>query len=251
MRKHKDVRLVTTSAQVDKLLCKPNFNHHIIYDEGFAAIQLRKMTVLLDKPRYIGMCILDLSKLVMYRYHYEYIMERYPGAKLLFTDTDSFCYWIPTKSDLYSDMKQDGHHFDFSNYPVDSELFDDDVNHLVPGKMKDEMAGEIIVEFIGLRAKMYSILTLDGYNKKTAKGVISEVKNRQISHNDFKICLFEQKVMSHKGTTITTNEHLIFTVDVRKTSLSPFNDKKHITRVSDKEDNETFVCHSFGHLNTL
>ena len=248
VRRHKDIRLATTPTQADKLLSKASYSHHVIYEENFAAIELQKTTVILDKPRYIGACVLDLSKLIMYRFHYEYLMPRYPEAKLLFTDTDSFCYWIPSKTDLYQDMKQHGAGwFDFSNYPIDSDLFDNDVNHLIPGRFKDEMAGEIITEFVGLRAKMYSILTLNGFNKKTAKGVISEVKNMQIRHNDFKTCLFEEKVFTHTGAKIASNRHQLSTVNITKKTLSPYNDKRWIEKQSDK----TYRCHSFGHLDTL
>lgn len=248
MRRRRDIRLATTPAQADKLLRKSTYAQHHIYEENFAAIQLKKTSIVLNKPRYIGACILDLSKLVMYRFHYEYMMVRYKGAQLLFSDTDSFCYWIPSKSDIYVDMKREGDvWFDFSNYPIDHHLFDGDANKLVPGLMKDEMPSEIIVEFVGLRSKMYSILTHSGFNKKTAKGVISEVKNQQIRHNDFKSCLFDQKVFQHTGMKIASHRQHLYTVCVSKKTLSPFNDKRWIERVGEK----VYKCHSFGHLDTV
>ena len=97
------MRIARKAVKVRKMVAKPQYKQHVIYDENMVAIQLKKTVVNLNKPRYIGMCILDLSKLVMYRYHYDYIMPKYPGTKLLFTDTDSFCYWIPTKTNLYDD----------------------------------------------------------------------------------------------------------------------------------------------------
>ena len=206
------------------------------------AIQLKKTVVNLNKPRYIGMCILDLSKLVMYRYHYEFIMPKYPGTKLLFTDTDSFCYWIPSKTDIYADFQGNQEWFDFSNYAIDHPNFDSDVNHLVPGKMKDETEGIPIIEFVGLRAKMYSIKALDAENDKMrAKGVIKAVTKMQITHDDFKTSLFEKKQFMHTGTKILQVKHQLYTADVRKVSLSPFNDKKWITR-----DGDNFISHSFG-----
>ena len=206
------------------------------------AIQLKKTVVKLNKPRYIGMCILDLSKLVMYRFHYEFIMPKYPGAKLLFTDTDSFCYWIPSKTDVYADFKGNQGWFDFSNYEIDHPNFDYDVNNLVPGKMKDEMAGIPIIEFVGLRAKMYSIKTLVvEKDKMTAKGVIKAVTEHQITHENFKTSLFEKKQFMHTGSKILQVKHQLYTADVTKVSLSPFNDKKWITREGDN-----FTSHSFG-----
>merc|ERR1711936_1484511 len=87
--------------------------------------------------RYIGMCVLDISKLIMYEFHYDFIMKKYPGMKLLFTDTDSFCYWIPSETNVYNDIKGNEKRFDFSNYFLDHPNFDNDVNHLRPGMMKD------------------------------------------------------------------------------------------------------------------
>ena len=205
------------------------------------AIQLKKTVVNLNKPRYIGMCILDLSKLVMYRYHYEFIMPKYPGTKLLFTDTDSLCYHIPSK-DIYADFQGNQDWFDFSNYDVNHPNFDSDVNYLVPGKMKDETEGIPIIEFVGLRAKMYSIKTpAVKMDKMRAKGVIKAVTKKQITHEDFKTSLFEKKQFMHTGTKIMQKKHQLYTADIRKVSLSPFNDKKWITR-----DGDNFISHSFG-----
>lgn len=183
---------------------------------------------------------MDLSKLVMYDYHYNYMLPTFPGAKLLFTDTDSLCYWIPTEKDLYQEIKGDPR-FDFSNYPIDHPNYDD-TNHLVPGKMKDEMEGELILEFVGLRAKMYSILNYNGKNKKTAKGVIKSVKKAQITHSDFKTSLFDRVSFVHSGTKIINKRHELFTANVSKVTLAPFNDKKWVTR-----DKNEFIALSHGH----
>ena len=188
------------------------------------------------------MCILDLSKLVMYRYHYEFIMPKYPGAKLLFTDTDSLCYHIPSKTDIYADFQGNQDWFDFSNYDIDHPNFDSDVNYLVPGKMKDETSGIPIIEFVGLRAKMYSIKTpVVKKDKMRAKGVIKAVTKEQITHEDFKTSLFKKKQFMHTGSRILQVKHQLYTADVTKVTLSPFNDKKWITR-----DGDNFISHSFG-----
>ena len=168
------------------------------------------------------------------------MLPTFPGSKLLFTDTDSFCYWIPTEEDLYKKIKGNTL-FDFSNYPIDHPNFDDS-NNLVPGKMKDEMGGELILEFCGLRSKMYSILNYSGDNKKTAKGVITQVKEGQISHEDFKRSLYQRKSFVHIGTKIINENHKIYTADVAKVTLAPFNDKKFITRNGDE-----FIALSHGH----
>ena len=111
----------------------------------------QKETLKLDRPTYVGMCILDLSKTLLYDFHYDYIKKRYNNkAKLLFTDTDSLCYEIETQ-DIYEELWQDRNLFDNSDYPKDSKFFDS-TNKKVIGKFKDEAAGMPIVEFIGLRS---------------------------------------------------------------------------------------------------
>ena len=123
VRKYKEVHIVTEERRAQRILNKPTVKQWKIYNESLAAIQLQRDNIELNKPRYIGMTILNLSKLVMYDYHYKFILPKYPQAKLLFTDTDSFCYWIPTDSNIYKDI-QGNEWFDFSNYPQDHENFD-------------------------------------------------------------------------------------------------------------------------------
>ena len=157
-----------TETRMKKLTARPTAKHLKIYGEDLVAVQLKRPIVELNKPRYIGMCILDISKIVMYNFHYDFIMKQYPQAKLLFTDTDSFCYHIPTEENLYEGIKKRYDWFDFSNYSEDHPNHDKR-NKQVPGKFKDEMKGRLIEEFVGLRAKMYSIKTCDGETKKTGK----------------------------------------------------------------------------------
>jgi hypothetical protein len=244
VRKYKEVQIVTEERRAQRILNKPTVKQWKIYEENLAAIQLQRENVELNKPRYIGMTILNLSKLVMYDYHYKYIMPRYPQAKLLFTDTDSFCYWIPTDSNIYKDI-QGNEWFDFSNYPQDHPNFDVS-KKLKPGYFKDEMGGNPIEEFIGLRSKMYSILASNGNTKKTAKGVSRRVKDEVITHQDYKETLFKKKTMKHLQTRILQKEHELFTSEVVKSSLSPFNDKKWVER-----DGDTFISYSYGHYKVL
>ena len=104
----------------------------------------------------------------MYEFHYKHIKKNF-DAKLLFTDTDSLVYEIKTE-DVYEDFYQDKNLFDFSDYPLDSKFFDP-VNKKVIGKMKDEFKGKIISEFIGLKSKMYSLISVDDEENTKAKGV--------------------------------------------------------------------------------
>ncbi|CAH3040626.1 unnamed protein product, partial [Porites lobata] len=161
-------------------------------EEYFVGLEAKRTSIKLDKPIYTGFTVLELSKLHMYDFHYNHMMEKYgpERAKLLFTDTDSLTYHI-TAEDLYQDMKEDQHLYDTSNYSKDHFLFSE-VNKKVIGKFKDETGGLPIVEWIGLRAKMYSMMTDDGKEKKTGKGIKKSVLKKEIRHQDFKDCLMEK-----------------------------------------------------------
>jgi hypothetical protein len=98
VEKHIDVRLVTDKAKLNKLVAKPNFDRNVIFGENLVATHMKKTRVLYNKPIYLGMCILELSKTLMYRFHYDYIKPKYGDkARLLMTDTDSLVYEIQTR----------------------------------------------------------------------------------------------------------------------------------------------------------
>ena len=150
---------------------------HKIFDNILVAILKSKLSLKLNKPAYIGMCILvlELSKVLMCEFHCDYMKNKYDNkSKLLFTDTDSLMYEIKTE-DVYEYFSSDKEMFDFSNYSPKPKYYDNS-NKLVIGKIKDETGGVAIEEFVGLKPKMYSFL-VDNSEHKKAKGV-----NR--SHND-------------------------------------------------------------------
>lgn len=168
------------------------------------------------------------------------MMKQYgpKGAKLLFTDTDSLTYLINTQ-DAYQDMKKNQELYDTSNYCKDHFLFSNE-NKKVIGKFKDETGGLPIVEWVGLRAKMYSILTEDGKEKKTGKGIKRSVLKKDIKHQQFKDCLFKQREYQHSMMNFRSECHQIYTIKQFKKSLSPFDDKRYIL-----EDGYTTRAH--GH----
>ena len=171
------------------------------------------------------MCILDMSKTLMYDFHYNYIRQNYNSkAKLLFTDTDSLCYEIET-GDAYADFWKDEEIFDNSDYPQDSQFFDS-TNKKVIGKFKDKAAGMPIVEFIGLRSKMYSYVKDNGKNEKTAKGVRKYVIKKNITHENYKDCLLNGKQILHSMRTIRSDHHQIGSYQLNKISLSCFDDRR-------------------------
>ena len=176
IRNRVDIKLVNDKKQAEKLSAKHNFNHCNIFSEDLVAIHMKKTKLVFNKPVYLGMCILDLSKTLMYDFHYNYIKRKYGNkAKLLLTDTDSTMYEIETE-DFYKDISKDvKYRFDTSNYPSDHPSgIPSGLNKKVLGMFKDEAAGEVIDEFVGLRAKLYS------YKMKRVKKAknVRELKNQ-------------------------------------------------------------------------
>ena len=186
IRKRVHVRLVTDQKKLSKLASKPTFVNSKIFSEDFVAVHKIKEILTLDRPACVGMCILDLSKTLMYDFHYNYVKSRYNNkAKLLFTDTDSLCYEIETK-DIYKELWEDKQLFDNSDYPKDSLYFSVE-NKNVIGKFKDEAAGMPIREFIGLRSKMYSYVKDSGKMKRLLR-VSENMLSKRISHmTDWKL----------------------------------------------------------------
>ena len=142
---------MNNEKQVEKLSAKPNFDHCNIFSEELVAIHMKKTKLVFNKPVYLGMCILDLSKTLMYDFHYNYIKQKYGDkAKLLFTDTGSLMYEIETE-DFYKDVSLDvKRRFDTSDYPPDHPSgIPSRFNKKVLGMFKDEAGGKVIDEFVG------------------------------------------------------------------------------------------------------
>jgi hypothetical protein len=239
MRKRRDIRLVDNQISAERYLAKPNLEGFTIVNPAITMVELTQTKIKWLKPSYLGFCILDLSKLHMYDFHYNKIRERYGNnAKLLFTDTDSLCYHITTK-DVYSDMLRDSHLYDTSDYPKDNKLFSLQ-NCKRVGVFKDECNGVPIQEFVGLRAKLYSIAIKDSKSKATAKGVKRGYAVKNLKHEMYRDCLFEEKETSATFYTIQSVNHVISTRKVCKDSLSCYDDKRYLL----KDTTDTL---SYGH----
>ena len=227
IRKRVDVRLVTDEKKLLKLTSKPSYISNKIFNENLVAVHKIKERLTLNKPAYLGMCILDISKTLMYNYHYNYIKAKYGDkAKLLFTDTDSLMYEIETK-DVYKDFWKDKDRFDNSHYPESSPFFDK-TNKKVIGKFKDEAAGIPIIEFVGLRSKMYSYIKDDYKGVKTAKGIKKNIIKNNITHDNYKSTLLNNDQMYHKMKTIRSENHELSSYEINKVSLSSFDDKRNL-----------------------
>ena len=232
IRNRVDVKLVNTEEKLRKLVAKPNLKGPPkIFSENLVSVHMKKTSLTMNKPVYLGMCILDLSKTIMYDFHYNYIKSKYGNkAKLLFSDTDSLMYEIETE-DFYKDISGDvKNKFDTSDYPENHPSgIPTGENKKVLGKMKDEAAGKIIKEFVGLRAKLYSYKMYEGEKEiKKCKGIKKQVVESSISHEDYKTCLLTGKEQLRKQNILRSYSHEVYTEEVNKVALSALDDKRYI-----------------------
>ena len=170
IRKHRDIKLVIIDKKRNKLVSEPNYHMINYISEDLSIIEMNKMRVKMNKPIYLELSILDISKILMYEFWYDYMKPKYGNrVKLCYMDTDSFIMSIKT-NDFYKDIPIDvDKRFDTSNYEKNRPL-STGKNKKVTGLMKDELGGKIITEFVTLRPKTYSYSTDDGKEDKKAKG---------------------------------------------------------------------------------
>ena len=230
IRSRVNVTLVNSREKAKKLTAKPNFKKCTIFSQSLCAIHMGKTQIYFNKPVYLGMCILDLSKTLMYDFHYNYIKSKYNDkAKLLFTDTDSLAYEIQTE-DFYRDISPDVQAmFDTSNFNSKGHPSGIAVgkNKKVVGMFKDEVGGKIIEEFVGLRAKLYSYKMFESKKEaKKCKGVKQKVVEKTITFDDYKRCLFSGERQYRQMMTFRSRKHEIFTEEINKVALSADDDKR-------------------------
>ena len=229
IRKRQNIILIDNRAKALKLSSRPNFDRATIFDRNLIAIHMKKTKVYFNKPVYVGQAILDLSKTLMFDFHYNYIQKKYSykRAKLLFTDTDSLMYEIDT-DDFYKDISEDIRtKFDTSDYPPDHESgILTGVNKKVIGMFKDEVAGQQITHFVGLRPKLYTFKVEDSNTTKKCKGIKKAVVKKQIDFDDYVQCLFSGKKQMRSMNIIKSENHEMYSKEVNKVALSNEDDKR-------------------------
>ena len=234
IRNRVNVKLVNAGEQFKKLAAKPNYDSRKIFNENLVSVHMKKTSLTMNKPVYLGMSILDLSKIVMFDFHYKYIKPKYGDkAKLLFTDTDSFLYEIQTE-DFYKDISGDvKDRFDTSDYPEGHPSgIPTGINKKVLGMFKDEAAGKVIKEFVGLRAKLYSYKMDEGKENKRCKGIKKAVVEKSITHEDYLKCLETGKEQLRRQNIIRSYEHVLYTEEINKIALSASDDKRYLLKDS-------------------
>ena len=225
IRKHRDIKLVTTDKK-SKLVSEPNFHTINLIFEDLSIIEIKKTKVKMNKPIYLGLSILEISKTLMYEFWYDYMKPKYnDNAKSCYMDTDSFVMNIKT-NDFYEDIANDiENRFDTSNYEVNRPL-PTGKNKKVIGLMKHELGGKIIMKFVTLRLKTYSFLTDDGKEDKKAKGTKKCIIKKIIKFNDYKKCLLNDEVILKSQQRFISKKHDGYTENVNKIALSNNDDKR-------------------------
>ena len=226
IRKHRDIKLVTTDKKRSKLVSEPNYHTINLISEDLSIIEMKKTKVKMNKPIYLGLSILEISKTLMYEFWYDYMKPKYNNdVKLCYMDTDSFIMNVKT-NDFYKDIANDvENRFDTSNYEVNRPLPTGN-NKKIIGLMKDELGGKIITEFVTLRPKTYSFLTDDGKEDKKAKGTKKYVIKKTIKFNDYKKCLLNDEVMFKPQQRFISKKHDVYTENINKIALSNNDDKR-------------------------
>lgn len=240
--KRKDIKLLTHWENIEQklgasnLINRPNFHSSSIFSENLVAIQMNRVQIALNKPIYVGFSVLELSKALMYDFHYKYIIPKYKeNVELLYTDTDSLIYEIKT-DDFYKDIKPDiDSRFDTSDFLPQNVYEIPLKNKKVLGMFKDECNGKIISEFIGLKAKTYCfLLEEDNELTKKLKGVKRSVVSKHISFDDYKNCLNHNEKIVRSQLNFISIKHNLYTQLSNKLALTNDDDKRFVIPHSNK-----------------
>ena len=196
-------------------MSEPNYHTMKLIEENLSIIEMKRVKVKMNKPIYLGLCILEISKIIMYEFWYDYVKNKYGNkARLCFMDPDSFVINIKT-NDFYEDISQDvNERFDTSNYTFDRPL-PKGINKKVIGLMKDELGGGIITEFVALRPEL-----------KKAKGTKKCVVKKMLRFSDYKKCLFSNEPMLKSQQRFKSENYEVYTENINKIALSSNHDKR-------------------------
>ena len=220
VRKHRDIKLVTNEEKRIKLVSELSYHIAKQFSQKLLAIEMKKTKVKMNKPVYLGMSILDITKTLMYEFSYDYVKTKYKEkAKLCYTYTDSFVIHIFTE-DFFEDINNDVERwFDTSNYDKnDKRPLQIGVNKKVIGMFKDELGRKIIKEFCALRAKTYAYLMDDDIEKKKAKETKKFIIKRRL--------MFENYKDSSSSSHIILRSQRKYIEEVNKIAVNSNDDKR-------------------------
>ena len=250
-----NVKLINNNPEkLLKLIKQPNFQNAYQISNRLALVESKPIKTIFNKPIYMGAVILETSKLHMHEFWYDHLKEKCNDKiQLIYTDTDSFVIEVET-DDIYKDMYEDGHLYDFSDYPKDHPNFNLN-NKKVYVIFKDDLNGKIIPEFTADKPKMYSYEYIDNYldmlkncehneyksikskihsneyidnctilNKNKLKGIKISV---DLKHNEYKRSLHKEELIYKNFYNLQLNKQKIYLDENNKMSLNPFDSKSH------------------------
>ena len=224
LRKRSKITFVSSPQQAEIFAQRATFKSFQIIKRDLVSVSFKNSSVVWNKPTPVGAAILDLSKISLYKFHYEEMVPPYWSSqlKVVYKDTDSLLYLIET-ADHYNDMASFKHLLDLSDYPQDHFLHDP-TNKKVPVTMTDELQGKALREVVCLRSKLYSIDYVGGL-KQSAKGVQKSVK-KTLNHEVFRQCLFSQDKVVRPMTQLRSHCHQIVVNEIDKVAVSSFDGKR-------------------------
>ena len=199
VRKYRDIKLVSSERRRNYLVLKPNYYTTKFFTENALAIEMEKTQITMNKPDYLSLSILDLSKTAMYKFWYDYIKAKYGEKANCVIWTQIFPYFIAhiKTEDIYQEISEDVEkRFDTSNYEIDRPL-PIGKNKKVIGIMNDKLVGQIMKKFVGLRPKTYSYLKENKREEnKRAKVTKKCVVKRKLQFEDYKKCLKSSQIIN-------------------------------------------------------
>ena len=237
VRGHRDVRLVINDKKRSILASEPNYHStkHISVD--LLIMEVKKRGIYMNKPIYLGQVILDIGKMLLYEFWYDYLIPKYDDKiKLCYMGTDSFIIYVETEDFFKYISNHVNKWFDTSNYSKDiNRPLEKGKNKKVIGKFKDELGGLIMSKFCALRSKAYAFL-IDGFNdidyekhniiNKKAKGTKKCVIKNKITFNDYVNVLFSGINLLRSQYSFRRRFHEIYTEKINKIALSSNDDKR-------------------------
>ena len=224
IRKRSNIRLLNSEEKARKMVCRPNFRHLNIFSENLAAVHLQKTKLVFDKPVYVGASILDLSKTLMYKFHYLYAKEKWKDLKLT-----QIIFSIKSEQKTFSRISQKMWKQRITEAIIRQIILLGITmyNRSNVITMYNRSDYPNIVKFAGLRPKLYS-LKMEGKDLKKWKGVTKSVVKKELMHEDYENCLFSREEVLKKMNVIRSREHEVFSETVEKVALSAEDDKRWI-----------------------
>ena len=227
IRKHRNIKLVTNREAYLKTVMKPNFKSGVLFGENLMGCEMGKIKVVMNKPVYINQAILNLSKIIMYEFHYNYMKQKYNNNKLqlCYMDTDLLVYRIKTE-DFHADITDDVSTRLYTSGYSGNRPLPIGMNKKVIRLMRDELRGAIMTEFVALRPKLYSFRQLDGSEDKKCKGIKKCVVKKTRTFEDYKNCLLNPTDVYRSQLMFRSSKHEVHTIEVNKVALNRDDDKR-------------------------